>query len=641
MSSVPPAPAPASGKATPDQDAALCRTVGDLYEPSARRLIAAQLGPFFAEHHAVPLELLHAPRLQQAFDGHALRRTICTRVAKIQAEAAGVAPSTREKELEALLTAAAAETKARIKAHPPAVLSRQDYATQAAQRAKGLSGFDATFAVHAALTQTLSAAKDRSAKIDTLLELCEQAPAGPGLDAAAAQLGEHLAFKGVFRAIWNDPDELKGPIDSLIDLIVGAPAREGVAPMIVRRLHALLAADKPLDGLRAGLIEALHLELQSPDRLVARLPDDPLGQRVLLADLLATAEVARRLKRPDGFVGGHRTHDVIDRRVSLALSGDKLQEVLRGKSILEKLRDLFHLQEMVATTSSTRVIDDYILYLMEGRDFLGRLFDAVEAPEERVRALAELQMLVLTAPFAKPVRVRLAKMLDGAQQDVLKTTPIFSALRKDRPPITAVLNVVDLIGAGAFTQGKCLTEARELVRRHIRSRDFVRKYIAGTDQNFEDAEPPPVSVRVAELSERLRKAGIAFQPLTDVRVLVVDDEESARNYIEMVLREMGFENIISAGDGRSALETFQDFEDGIDLIVCDWMMPRMSGLDFLKQVRSVKPKLPFLMVTALATLETVQQAMDHDVNAYIAKPFPPEQLEEKVLLLLNRLGQTS
>lgn len=639
MSSAGPASDPTPREADADADMGLCQTVADLYGPAARRLIATQLAPFLAEHHAVPLDLLHDPRLQQAFDGHILRRTVCGRIAKVQAEALGVAPSAREKQLEALIAAAIAETRSRIKAHPPAVLSQHDYDNQAAQRVRGLNGVDAAFVLHAALSQTLGS-KDRLAKIEALLDLCEHASPGPGLDAAALHLGEHLAFKGVFRHVWNDPDGLIGPIDSLIDLILGAPPKEGAIPVMIRRLQALLASDKPLDGLRQGLIEALLLELESPDRLVAHLPDDPLGQRVLLADLLATAEVARRLKGADGFVGGHRTHDILDRRVSLALSGDKLQEVLRGKSILEKLRDLFHLQDVVATTSSTRVIDDYILYLMEGRDFLGRLFDAVEAPEERVQALADLQMRVLTAPFAKPVRVRLAKMLDAAQQDVLKTTPLFSSLRKEKPPITAVLTVVDLIGAGAFTQGKCLTEARELVRRHIRSRDFVRKYIAGADQSFQDSEPPPVSARVAELSERLHKAGITFQPLTDLRVLVVDDEESARNYIEMVLREMGFENIISAGDGRSALETFQDFEDGVDLIVCDWMMPRMSGLDFLKQVRSVKPKLPFLMVTALATLETVQQAMDHDVNAYIAKPFPPEQLEEKVLLLLNRVGQT-
>lgn len=66
------------------------------------------------------------------------------------------------------------------------------------------------------------------------------------------------------------------------------------------------------------------------------------------------------------------------------------------------------------------------------------------------------------------------------------------------------------------------------------------------------------------------------------------------------------------------------------------MMPRMSGIDLLKQVRSTHPTLPFLMVTALATQPAVEEAMAHDVTAYIAKPFPPEQLEEKVMVLMNR-----
>lgn len=322
---------------------------------------------------------------------------------------------------------------------------------------------------------------------------------------------------------------------------------------------------------------------------------------------------------------------------SQPLNEEKLRSALHGTTFIDRLRALFVVQEAAAGTVSLPVVSDYLLFLLEGRDLIGRLLDCANGPEARVALIGEVQSLVLTSGLPRTRRAALAGMLDQAQHDFLKTTHILSPLRKTRAPLSTVLTVVDMLGAGQFTTGTCAAEARSLVLRHIRHREFVRSYVAGADLlHGDDSAPPTIAERINSLSARLQKAGIPFTEPSRLRVLVVDDEESARSYIELVLTDMGIGTVLSANDGRSALEVFQDFEDGIDIIICDWMMPRMSGLDFLKQVRSVRPTLPFLMVTALATKETVERALAHDVTGYIAKPFPPEQLEEKVLLLISR-----
>lgn len=640
---IPSASADAQRPATDSQDQkpALCATVEDFFTPPARQILNRLMAPFLIDQSATAIEVLHNPRLQQALEATPLRRTLADRLAEAQAPLLGVPLKQRSKELEALFGDLFGLTRTLIKQSPPTELKPATFAAALSDLRAEKSAFDGAFTINASLTLALQSCRDRLAKIETLLDFAEALliePASPSIDAAIGTidtaLGEHLAIENAARLLWSDQPPLNIVLTRLLDLYRNEGPGVESLPATMGRLRNLLVRH-PMPGVRAGLIEAVQHELHSSERMVPSVEGDLLGQKALLADLMATAEIAKRLKQQDRFFGGKRTHDLLDRRVSMLISTEKLQEVLRGKSVVEKLNDLFHLQIAVASASSTKPIDEYILFLMESRDFTGRVFDAVDKPEARLQTLANLQKRVLVSTLPDDKRRSLALMLDAAQMDHIKTTSLFSNLRRDRPSLDTILEIVDLCGIGAFTEGKCVTEARELVRRHVRRKDFVRKYLHSLDPDG-DKSTGNLATAIEHLTKRLDKAGIAFRDLSQLTILVVEDEESARSYIDMVLRDMGVQKVMTAQDGRAGLEVFSDFEDGIDLIICDWNMPRMSGLDFLKQVRSVKPKLPFLMVTGLATEENVQAAIAHDVTGYIAKPFPPEQLEEKVLLLMGR-----
>jgi CheY-like chemotaxis protein len=620
----------------------LCRAIEDFYSASARGQGRVYLSAFMEEHHTTPLEVLHSTKHLTALGSHAQLEGMISSLADRQAGLLHQTVAARHKTLQELFKSLSTTVTSKLKAHPPAIVSAIEFSDMVRQ-ATNKDSAESRFAVFATLAQTLFSCRDRFSKFDMLIGFAERAgETPPALEFIDALLGEHLCARGFARELWKAPENLNDLLVELVALYQNSPFKNPTPPTIMRRLQALLNAHS-MPQTREAIVTIMHGALRSQERLITSDPNDLMGKHLPLLELMATADLATSLKGPDGFLGGKITHDILDRRVALLISTDKLQELTRGKSIVEKLRDLFQLQHAVATTSSTKSIDEYIVHLMENRDFMGRLSDAVDEVEERLRVLAELQMLVLGSTFTAAERKRLATMLDRLQHDQLKTTTLFSALRKEaKPPISAVLRVIDLAGEGVFTHGKCIAEARELIRRHSRHRDFVRKYLAGKDLDRgpvpegEEKASPPIGERLSGLARRMSKAGVEFRDLSSLTVLVVEDEESARDYMEMVLRDMGVGNVMTAHDGRAALEVFGDFEDGIDLIICDWKMPRMTGIDFLKQVRSVKPKLPFLMVTALATVENVQAAMAHDVTAYIAKPFPPEQLEEKVLLLVNR-----
>ena len=117
-----------------------------------------------------------------------------------------------------------------------------------------------------------------------------------------------------------------------------------------------------------------------------------------------------------------------------------------------------------------------------------------------------------------------------------------------------------------------------------------------------------------------------------MNVLVVDDSGVMRKIIARSLGALGVSGISEAGDGREALEVFGD-GSGFDLVITDWNMPEMNGLELTQQIRSGGSNVPVMMVTTESEKESVMQAIQAGVNDYLVKPFDGEMLKAK----LNRL----
>lgn len=114
------------------------------------------------------------------------------------------------------------------------------------------------------------------------------------------------------------------------------------------------------------------------------------------------------------------------------------------------------------------------------------------------------------------------------------------------------------------------------------------------------------------------------------KVLVVDDSNVMRQIIKKNLKELGFADITDAEDGAAGLKKLGD--GGIDLVVSDWNMPKMTGIEFLKAVRADAglKDTAFIMVTSEADKTKIVEAVEAGVSQYIVKPFNANQLEEKV-----------
>lgn len=133
----------------------------------------------------------------------------------------------------------------------------------------------------------------------------------------------------------------------------------------------------------------------------------------------------------------------------------------------------------------------------------------------------------------------------------------------------------------------------------------------------------------------MSSAGSAASPFAKLVVLLVEDEPFSMKLTEGVLKRLGVRTVITARDGAEALRILESSADRFNLIISDWSMPQMSGLELLKEVRRTWENMPFLMLTGNATTDFVLQARDSGVDAYIVKPFSPDQLNRKLRSLFN------
>jgi two-component system chemotaxis response regulator CheY len=117
---------------------------------------------------------------------------------------------------------------------------------------------------------------------------------------------------------------------------------------------------------------------------------------------------------------------------------------------------------------------------------------------------------------------------------------------------------------------------------------------------------------------------------TGMKVLVVDDMSTMRRIVKNVLRQIGFTDIMEAENGQDALTKLK--AGGFGLVVSDWNMPVMQGIDLLRAVRADAElkTLPFLMVTAEAQKENLILAVQAGVSNYVVKPFTAEILQGKL-----------
>lgn len=134
--------------------------------------------------------------------------------------------------------------------------------------------------------------------------------------------------------------------------------------------------------------------------------------------------------------------------------------------------------------------------------------------------------------------------------------------------------------------------------------------------------------------------------LSEYTILLVDDDKTIRDIIMRNLRAFGFKSFLQASSGTEAYEKLVNARYEVDLVLCDWEMPRGDGITLLQKIRSNPQcsEVPFIMITAQQSQERLKiaKAAQFNVTSYIVKPFQSEVLRKKVFeALIGTMGKKS
>ena len=119
-------------------------------------------------------------------------------------------------------------------------------------------------------------------------------------------------------------------------------------------------------------------------------------------------------------------------------------------------------------------------------------------------------------------------------------------------------------------------------------------------------------------------------------ILVVDDEQENLRTYEEILHDMDY-HVLSQPDGSSALELLRD-DTAVDLIITDYRMPGMNGIEFITELRRSRPFVPVIMITAYGNIETYLHSVSLGVFEYVHKPVKKEEFERIVQHALHEAG---
>jgi two-component system chemotaxis response regulator CheY len=114
-----------------------------------------------------------------------------------------------------------------------------------------------------------------------------------------------------------------------------------------------------------------------------------------------------------------------------------------------------------------------------------------------------------------------------------------------------------------------------------------------------------------------------------MKIMVVDDSGTMRTIQKRCLNKLNVTEILEAENGQQAFDLYEQNE--LDVILCDWNMPVMDGITFLRKLRAINKNIPFIMITTEAERSRVVEAIQSGVSDYLVKPFTQDALKDKLV----------
>jgi two-component system, chemotaxis family, chemotaxis protein CheY len=163
------------------------------------------------------------------------------------------------------------------------------------------------------------------------------------------------------------------------------------------------------------------------------------------------------------------------------------------------------------------------------------------------------------------------------------------------------------------------------------------KVLTAALRKLERQAPPAKTPAAPPPKVKPKKAQSRLIPLAEAHILIAEDDQDSALLLQGIVEDIGIKHIVTAKDGREAVNTLKNTSPPFDIVLCDWDMPELTGLEVRRQVRQLArlQDTHFIMVTAVSEVSRIREAIAEGITDYVVKPVDASIIEKKIKTALG------
>ena len=464
--------------------AAYCTEPHHFYAPHARDLIGRLLRNFLDSLRITPTELLHSVAYQRKLmmAGNVLEGAV-QKACLAQVKDTPTSVTVRIKEMHALVESVTKRVRAQEQGYGIEKMDADECLQALTKSAAEPDSNAKDFKMNRLATRYMESSDGWSDKFARLFNIFKQLSSG----AAAKNprnvafgdtiLGEIIRSKAGLDMVIGDFASLEERLNDIAALYRGDyEPNEGVADIETSRKIAALFHDHKLTSSRAGLAYHVYSALTGRTNVLSR---------DVVVELAAIARLIDALKVETGFIGGVKTYDLLERRISRTLSVENLGEKLRQlPNKVDQVRTLVKVHDILVGQANKRLVRNYVDYVMEDREFGAKLLSGDADRGELVGRPGDLYKIFSESDLADIQKNKYSALSERLQDEFIKSTNFFRSLdQESKDPSKKALLLMQLCSRGGFIEGPHLEAARKLIAHYIMQPQFLPQYLADAKTN--------------------------------------------------------------------------------------------------------------------------------------------------------------
>jgi hypothetical protein len=456
---------------------AYCTKLDDFFSVGSRDLIGRFFTNFIESLIITPTELVYSAKYQKRLsDAGRVMMNAVDKVATLQAKTKGVSPTTRLRELNALISEGMRKIWDDDRDKPIQGITADNYGAFAAG-VKG-SASERDYVIHRTLVEFLSQHKVWKDKVAVLIKMFEANKGKPEAAPIEFILSECLKSDAALDQLFGLFESMEERCGDLIDLWKGEwKPRDTSHPTVVTLSRMIAEGTGP--NVKASVEYVLLRTLAG--KMPLRSPEPEI-------EIQAVADLFRRMWTGSTLIGGAKAMVSLERRQARHINKEGVTDLLRErKSLADRYAFLMQIAAITIGQTNRALVKTFIDHYFGDKDFVPRVAAGAEPPIPKMQTLTAIHRAIRSSWMTESDKSAYCAQVETVQSQLLRTAKLFEQVeKKGGSAMQKGLTLLDLCRKNTFIEGPNLSAARQILDRYLRDASFMNDYVGGATGEEKD-----------------------------------------------------------------------------------------------------------------------------------------------------------